>query len=164
MWALTILTKAGVGASQIVVGVTSYGRSFEMTTEGCYDANCRWDAAGRAGECTDTAGYISHAEMSQILSESSDSKVYTTNVTDILVYNSTQWVGYMTNKTKVVRQAEYETYNFAGTAKWAIDLEKFVPTTSLLQALSEQEDKPSSSIPLFGPSKFQLSPVNRLAT
>lgn len=126
MWALAMLTKAGVGTSQIMVGVASYGRSFEMTTEGCYDANCTWDAAGLAGECTDTAGYISNAEMNQILSENSDSKVYSTNVTDILVYNSTQWVGYMTNDTKVARQAEYESYNFAGTAEWAIDLEKFV--------------------------------------
>ncbi|KAJ5653293.1 hypothetical protein N7490_000296 [Penicillium lividum] len=130
LWALAMLTKAGVATNQIMVGVSSYGRSFEMTTAGCYDSSCTWDAAGDAGECTGTAGYISNAEMNEILSTNSDSKVYSTNVTDILVYNSTQWVGYMTNATKVERQAYYETYNFGGTAEWAIDLEEFVSYVS----------------------------------
>ncbi|KAJ5888257.1 glycoside hydrolase [Penicillium taxi] len=35
-WALAMLTKSGIGTSQIMAGVASYGRSFEMSEEGCY--------------------------------------------------------------------------------------------------------------------------------
>nr|WMS58917.1 chitinase POCH-10/2021 [Penicillium ochrochloron] len=49
MWALSMITKAPVATSSIMVGVTSYGRSFEMTTVGWYTSDCTWDAAGAAG-------------------------------------------------------------------------------------------------------------------
>ncbi|PWY82115.1 hypothetical protein BO70DRAFT_429188 [Aspergillus heteromorphus CBS 117.55] len=123
MWALAMMTKAGVATNQVMVGVTSYGRSFQMTTPGCISSSCTWDAAGAAGPCTVTAGYISNAELDDILADDSTAQLYSTNVTDILVYNETQWVGYMTNTTRASRKAYYETWNFAGTAEWAIDLE-----------------------------------------
>jgi chitinase len=38
--ALSMITKAGLPSSQIIVGVTSYGRSFQMTNAGCYTEEC----------------------------------------------------------------------------------------------------------------------------
>ncbi|KAJ5927853.1 hypothetical protein N7466_006809 [Penicillium verhagenii] len=127
LWALSMITKAPVATSSIMVGVTSYGRSFEMTTAGCYTSDCTWDAAGAAGPCTDTAGYISNAEINQILAENSNSEQLFSSGddSDIVVYNDTQWVAYMTNTTKSTRTAYYETFNFAGTSEWAIDLEEY---------------------------------------
>ncbi|KAJ5646716.1 hypothetical protein N7490_003088 [Penicillium lividum] len=130
MWALSMITKAGVATNQIMVGVSSYGRSFHMTTAGCTASDCTWDTGGEAGECTDTVGYISNAELNTILASDSTASLTSTNDTDYIVYNSTQWVGYMTNSTKVKRQAYYETFNFAGTAEWAVDLESFVSSDS----------------------------------
>ncbi|PYH71903.1 glycoside hydrolase, partial [Aspergillus vadensis CBS 113365] len=122
-WALAMLTKAGIGTSQIMVGVASYGRSFEMSEAGCYNSSCTWTGAGEAGECTNTAGYISNAEINLILQTNDNSQAYSDgNVTDFIVYNDTQWVGYMTNETKTKRTSWYEGYNFGGTAEWAIDL------------------------------------------
>ncbi|GLI74896.1 hypothetical protein PoHVEF18_003145 [Penicillium ochrochloron] len=127
MWALSMITKAPVATSSIMVGVTSYGRSFEMTPVGCYTSDCTWDAAGAAGPCTDTAGYISNAEINQILADDSDAQqIFSSNDdSDILVYNETQWVAYMTNTTKSTRTAYYQTFNFAGTSEWAVDLEEY---------------------------------------
>lgn len=34
--ALSMITKAGIHSSQIIMGVSSYGRSFQMSTAGCY--------------------------------------------------------------------------------------------------------------------------------
>ncbi|KAJ5737069.1 uncharacterized protein N7483_002194 [Penicillium malachiteum] len=127
MWALSMITKAGVSTNQIMVGVSSYGRSFQMTEAGCTASDCTWSAGGAAGPCTDTVGYISNAEMNEILASDSTAVATSDDVSDYLVYNSTQWVGYMTNSTKASRQAMYQSYNFAGTAEWAIDLEQFWP-------------------------------------
>ncbi|KAH8703525.1 glycoside hydrolase superfamily [Talaromyces proteolyticus] len=38
--ALSMITKAGIPSVHVVIGVTSYGRSFQMTTEGCYTEMC----------------------------------------------------------------------------------------------------------------------------
>ncbi|GLA09156.1 hypothetical protein AnigIFM60653_011234 [Aspergillus niger] len=123
MWALAMITKAGVATKDIRVGVSSYGRSFHMTTEGCYELWCTYDTAGAQGPCTDTAGYIAEAEMDGILASEATTQTYSTYDTDILVYNETQWVGYMNFTTRASRMAYYKQFNFCGTAEWAIDLE-----------------------------------------
>ncbi|KAJ5629393.1 hypothetical protein N7528_003050 [Penicillium herquei] len=146
MWALSMITKAGVSTNQIMVGVSSYGRSFQMTEAGCTASDCTWSTGGAAGPCTDTVGYISNAEMNEILASDSTAVATSDDVSDYLVYNSTQWVGYMTNSTKASRQAMYETYNFAGTAEWAIDLEQFWPfsNSSSGEAAGESGGQPET--------------------
>jgi chitinase len=65
-----MITKAGVPSNKVVVGVTSYARSFKMTTPGCHGEMCTFtgpDSGALPGPCTDTAGYISDAEINQIL-------------------------------------------------------------------------------------------------
>jgi hypothetical protein len=127
MYALSMITKAGVPSGQVMVGVASYGRSFTMTTAGCTSADCTWSVGGDAGPCTDTIGYISNAEINQILSENpSAEQLYDDDSdTNILVYNDTQWVGYMTYSTKVERETLYQMYSFGGSTEWAVDLESY---------------------------------------
>jgi hypothetical protein len=127
-YALSMITKAGVPSSQVMVGAASYGRSFTMTTGGCTTEDCTWTAGGDAAPCTDTVGYISNAEINQIISENTTAtQLYDDESdTNILVYNDTQWVGYMTYETKVERAGLYQEWSFGGTTEWAIDLESFV--------------------------------------
>lgn len=37
-----MITKAGVPSNKVAVGVTSYARSFQMTTSGCYTEECKF--------------------------------------------------------------------------------------------------------------------------
>ncbi|OOF93333.1 glycoside hydrolase family 18 protein, partial [Aspergillus carbonarius ITEM 5010] len=126
VWALSMISKAPAATSSIMVGVASYGRSFEMASAGCYSSSCTWTAEEAPGPCTQTTGFISNAEINQILAENSDAeRIFDEGSdSDILVYNETQWVGYMTNTTKSTRAAFYERFNFAGTSEWAIGLEE----------------------------------------
>ncbi|KAF8194786.1 glycoside hydrolase superfamily [Mycena galopus ATCC 62051] len=91
--ALSVITKAGVEAKNFV-GVSSYGRSFQMTTAGC------------TGLCS-------------FHDDESDS--------DILVYDTLQWVGYMTNDTKASRTTTYQGLNMGGVSDWAVDLQACLP-------------------------------------
>ncbi|KAK3358161.1 killer toxin alpha/beta [Lasiosphaeria hispida] len=132
--ALSMITKAGVPASMIYVGESSYGRSFKMSQAGCDGPMCtflgdKFNSQAKKGECTDTAGYISNAEISRIIAERNESAIGwwhdSDSESDILVYEDTEWVAYMSHDTKESRREQWRKYNFAGTIDWAVDLQAF---------------------------------------
>ncbi|CAG8893424.1 unnamed protein product [Penicillium egyptiacum] len=104
---LAMITKAGVPGNKVVVGVTSYGRSFKMAEPGCWGPNClytgdRLNSNAKKGRCTATAGN-----------------------SDILVYDGTEYVSYMSAATKKMRMALYITWGLAGISDWASDLKEY---------------------------------------
>ncbi|UKZ82482.1 hypothetical protein TrVFT333_010271 [Trichoderma virens FT-333] len=132
--ALSMITKAGVPSNKVVVGVSSYGRSFKMAQAGCTGPMCRFTGSPRVsnaakGRCTDTSGYISDAEINDIIMFGNVNKQYTDAGSNILVYNDTEWVAYMDDDTKADREALYASYNFAGTSDWAVDLQEYTDGT-----------------------------------
>ena len=128
--ALAMITKAGVPSGKVVVGVSSYGRSFKMSAAGCDGPNCKFTGTNRVsnaakGRCTGTAGYISNAEIAEIIESGKVTKQWKAAGSNMLVYDSTEWVAYMDEDLKATRAAFYSSYNFAGTTDWAVDLQKF---------------------------------------
>ncbi|KAM7211115.1 hypothetical protein V8F06_013511 [Rhypophila decipiens] len=127
---LSMITKAGVDPSKVIVGVTSYGRSFYMVEKGCDGPNCQFtgfqnNSQAAKGPCTDTAGYISNAEIAEIIAKGANIKTWTENATDYLVYNDLEWVSYMSDLNKEGRKVLYHSYGFGGSTDWAIDLQLF---------------------------------------
>ncbi|CAK7233697.1 hypothetical protein SCUCBS95973_008685 [Sporothrix curviconia] len=152
---LSMVTKAGVPAAKIITGVTSYGRSFGMTDPNCYGPECTYggtasDSTATPGPCTVTAGYLADAEIYEIISgvasditkrQSLSSRVnqyYTdeSSNSQILVYDTDQWVSFLTPELLVGRKAIYNALGMGGSANWAVDLETYneppgsVPTWS----------------------------------
>ncbi|KAF3401943.1 hypothetical protein F1880_009951 [Penicillium rolfsii] len=141
--ALSMITKAGVPSNKIVVGVSSYGRSFQMTEAGCYGPMCTNvgpSSGAYRGICTKTAGYLGNAEIAYMNATMSSTYSYLDDsYSNILVFDETQWVSYMDDNNKAVRASLYEAYNFAGTTDWAIDLQ------GTAQSLIDICGKPTSS-------------------
>lgn len=132
--ALAMITKAGVPGNKIVVGVTSYGRSFNMAQPGCWGPSCtftggREHSDATPGRCTGTGGYLADAEINEIISGDpgrvTTRFLDTSSNSDILVYDNNQWVGYMSESTKAVRTRLYASWGMAGTTDWASDLQEF---------------------------------------
>ncbi|KAJ4318853.1 hypothetical protein N0V84_006667 [Fusarium piperis] len=130
--ALSMITKAGVPSTKVIVGVTSYGRSFKMAKAGCTGPMCKFlgsstESLARKGICTGTAGYISNAEIDDLIGRRAKSvkKWVDDSDSDILVYDDTEWVAYMTDSTKRKRISKYQGLNFGGVTDWAVDLQKF---------------------------------------
>jgi len=136
MNSLSMITKAGVESRKVIVGVSSYGRSFKMAKEGCAGPDCKYVGEkyvsyAAEGLCTQTAGYLADAEIYNIMM-SSDSIVGRASEfellhddksdSDILVYDKTEWVAFMSAETKAGRTDKYKGLNFGGTSDWAIDL------------------------------------------
>ncbi|KAK2797393.1 hypothetical protein FQN50_009194 [Emmonsiellopsis sp. PD_5] len=134
--ALSMITKAGVPSNKVVVGVTSYGRSFKMAEAGCTGPMCKFTGTSRIsnaakGRCTDTGGYISNAEIKEIIINGNVNEQWKKEGSNILVYNDTEWVAYMDDDTKSARAKFYDSYNFAGTTDWAVDLQDFMDGSGL---------------------------------
>ncbi|ROW15174.1 hypothetical protein VPNG_03014 [Cytospora leucostoma] len=133
MTSLSMITKAGVPFNQVVVGVSSYRRSFQMASAGCYTENCLFTGSSTVsnaaeGLCTVTARYISDAEIKIIIDNSSRvnyNLVDDSSNINILVYDDIQWVGYMDVDTKSERTSTYKTLQMGGTTDWATDLEDY---------------------------------------
>src|SRR3954453_24037763 len=71
-YALSMVTKAGVPAKKIFVGIASYGRSFKMSKAGCKTEECQFlgdstNSPAAKGQCTKTSGYIAAAEIRAII-------------------------------------------------------------------------------------------------
>lgn len=71
-----MITKAGVSSTKIMVGESSYGRSFKMANAGCTGPTCLYTgSSGQSdampGRCTDTGGYLANAEISEIIADKS---------------------------------------------------------------------------------------------
>lgn len=134
-YTLAMITKAGVPTYQIAVGVSSYGRSFGMTEEGCTGPQCTFGgddltSTAEPGECTQTGGYISNAEILQIIDNNDTSLAIQSwydedTDSNYAVWNKTNWVAYMSDDVKEARMAKYKGMNFAGTVDWAADLASF---------------------------------------
>jgi hypothetical protein len=146
------ITKAGVPSSSVIVGVTSYGRSFEMSDASCWTEECSFtggqDASNAAaGLCTGTAGYISNAEIQDILNDPTrvnQNYLDEGSNTNILVYDNVQWVGYMDSTLKSSRHNLYQGLNMGGSTDWATDLEVYndvpYPATSWADFIADIEN------------------------
>jgi GH18 family chitinase len=134
--ALALITKAGVPQYKVIVGVSSYGRSFKMAEMGCDGPDCtflgtRNESEAAPGVCTGTAGYISDAEIDEIKAMA-DADVMGSyyeyhddaSDSDIIVYNDVEWVAHMNAQTKQARKQKYADMTMGGTSDWAIDLAK----------------------------------------
>ncbi|KAH6617398.1 glycoside hydrolase family 18 protein [Chaetomium tenue] len=139
-YALAMITKAGVPANKVAVGIASYGRSFGMANPGCTGPECLFHgpaSTAEEGPCTGTAGYISQAEIdaltsgnttvSRLLRRGAITTWYDKESdSDMMTYGSGTWVAYMSPATKMSRIDRYAGYGFAGSVEWAVDLAQFV--------------------------------------
>ncbi|PTD02778.1 Killer toxin subunits alpha/beta [Fusarium culmorum] len=157
-YSLAMITKAGVPSNKVIVGVTRYGRSFKMASAGCYGPDCFYTGSkihsdAKEGKCTGQAGYIADAEIVEILKDKSrvvKQFVDSTSHSDILVYDDTEWVSYMSPSTKMARETVYKAFGMGGTTDWAVDLQEYhdVPKPSKSWAIFK-EDAASGYDPLL---------------
>ncbi|MBE3044379.1 hypothetical protein IMZ48_17790 [Candidatus Bathyarchaeota archaeon] len=139
MSALTMITKAGVPSNKVLVGVSSYGRSFQMadpscTGPGCFFTGTPTESNARKGRCTNTGGYLANAELNEIMAGVSadgvlgkrDSRSWLdADSNSMIMVDGDLWVSYMDDDLKASRTQLYQRYNMGGTTDWAVDLVDF---------------------------------------
>jgi GH18 family chitinase len=147
MQSLTMISaKAGVESRKVILGLGTYGRSFQPADINCDKAQSLEDKDGcrftgtftvsnaSPGRCTGTSGYISNAEIQEIrdgkVAGSQLVKAYYDSRSDseIMTYTvngNPNWVSYMTETTMNGRMNKARGLGLGGTVEWAMDLLKF---------------------------------------
>ncbi|KAF5018003.1 hypothetical protein F66182_10029 [Fusarium sp. NRRL 66182] len=140
---LAMITKAGVDPAKVIIGISSYGRSFRMENPKCTGPTCRFTGSfsvsnAEPGVCTGEPGYLSDAEIRLIAYDAKHGKKGVTAKTwydaasdsDIMTFGTkgrgmTDWVAYMSAATKQRRTTWARNLNFGGVVDWAVDLEEW---------------------------------------
>jgi chitinase len=94
---LSLLWRAGVHPSKVVLGLGWYGRSFTLADPSCNVPNgiCRFTTGGTAGQCTRSSGTLSNAEIKRVLATGGGVESYdATAGVRWLTWNTNQWISY----------------------------------------------------------------------
>ncbi|KAL2829514.1 glycoside hydrolase superfamily [Aspergillus cavernicola] len=110
MNSLAMVTKAGVPSHKLVIGVSSYGRSYKMAERGCTGPMCKYLDAEIA-----KIKKLGEREWTEKHDNLSDSTIF--------VYDDVEWVAYMDSDVKKSRLELYRDLNFGGTSDWPVDLQ-----------------------------------------
>ncbi|PKX90534.1 uncharacterized protein P174DRAFT_453491 [Aspergillus novofumigatus IBT 16806] len=99
-YTLAMITKAGVPTNKIIVGESSYGRTFKMSQAGCTGPMCTFE--GDRLKINDIIDL--HLNVKTWHDGASNS--------DMVVYDDTEWVAYMSDTTKDPRRSHWKGLNF----------------------------------------------------
>lgn len=122
-----------MNAEKVVLGLGWYGRSFTLDDSSCNTPNgiCEFSAGGNAGECTDSVGTLSNAEIFRILNEYSLTPTLdTVSAVNWITWDTDQWVSYDDEVTLQLKMDYANSLGLAGTMIWAVDLDDSAGTTN----------------------------------
>jgi chitinase len=121
---LDLLWRAGVEPNKVVLGLGWYGRSFTLANAACNLPNgvCTFAEGGNPGECTQSAGTLTNAEINRIISKGGVSKGFDrTAAVKWITWDSNQWVSYDDGETTQLKIAFANSRCLGGKMIWAVD-------------------------------------------
>jgi len=121
---------ADVPASQIVMGMPAYGRSYTMTNESCVELGCEFDLFSNetaVGGCLDTNGFVPYVEIYEWTrmgkGKGYDSiSVDHTSYSAVMVKDGNQLISYDNIETFKAKVDYAAKKCLGGTMIWAIDM------------------------------------------
>lgn len=123
---MDLLWRNNVSPAKVVLGLGWYGRSFTLSDPSCNKPNgiCQFSEGGSPGECTNSAGTLSNAEIFKILASTGAKPVFDKQAAAKWVtWNSNQWVSYDDGETMQLKIKAANKWCLGGTMVWAVDLD-----------------------------------------
>jgi chitinase len=129
---LDLLWRNSITPSKVNLGLAFYGRSFTLSDPDCSAPGCPFSGGGSAGECTQTSGILSDAEIVEIITEYDlDPILDEAGAVKYMTWDSNQWVSYDDAETFQMKINFANAQCLGGTFVWALDLDSSTNQTSL---------------------------------
>ncbi|KAI4189421.1 MAG: hypothetical protein L6R41_001472 [Letrouitia leprolyta] len=128
---LSLLWRAGVSSSKVVMGLGFYGRAFKLSSASCTKPGCTFSSGATAGACTGASGILSLAEIGRTIDKYSLTPSYDSKAAvKWITFNSDQWVSYDDDFTFQQKMDYARGLGLSGTMVWAVDQSSTGSTSS----------------------------------
>ena len=121
--ALSLLWRNNINPGNVVLGLGFYGRSFTLSDPKCTTAGCRFTSGANAGQCTQSVGTLSFAEIQRIIAKGGKVTKDNTAAVKMVVYDTNQWVSYDDEETLKMKIDYANKHCLGGTMVWAVSLD-----------------------------------------
>jgi GH18 family chitinase len=120
--ALDLFWRAGVDASQVVIGVGFYGRSFTLADPECATAGCAWISGGDAGPCSKNAGTLMYSEIADIIDNNElEPQLDEVAGVESITWNGNQWVSFDDAYSFAIKMNYANDHCISGVMIWSVD-------------------------------------------
>ncbi|XP_055384185.1 probable chitinase 10 isoform X2 [Condylostylus longicornis] len=135
--------KQGAPKEKLLIGMPTYGRSFELVNKTQFDIGSPASGGGRAGKFTNEAGFLSYYEICTFLAGENTTLVWDSEQQVPFAYRNNQWVGFDDERSLKTKIEWLKDNGFGGIMVWSVDMDDFsgrcgIGKYPLLNALNDE--------------------------
>jgi len=120
--------KLGAEKSKLVIGMPTYGRSFQLANPSNHSLNVATKGGGTAGVYTKEGGFLAYYEICEILQSGGALYVWDAEMKVPYLVAEDQWVGFDDERAIRNKMNWVKTEGYAGAMVWSIDMDDFTGT------------------------------------
>ncbi|XP_044759513.1 probable chitinase 10 [Coccinella septempunctata] len=117
--------KQGAPKEKLMIGMPTYGRSFELVNVTQFDIGAPASGGGTPGKYTAEAGFMSYYEICDFLQEDNTTLVWDNEQQVPFAYRGNQWVGFDDERSLKTKMAWLKEEGFGGIMIWSVDMDDF---------------------------------------
>ncbi|XP_044253062.1 probable chitinase 10 [Tribolium madens] len=117
--------KQGAPKEKLMIGMPTYGRSFELVNKTQFDIGAPASGGGTPGKYTSEAGFMSFYEICDFLHEDNTTLVWDNEQQVPFAYRGNQWVGFDDERSLKTKMAWLKEEGFGGIMIWSVDMDDF---------------------------------------
>ncbi|CAH0564615.1 unnamed protein product [Brassicogethes aeneus] len=117
--------KQGAPKEKLMIGMPTYGRSFELVNTTQFDIGAPASGGGIPGRYTNESGFMSFYEICDFLHEDNTTLVWDNEQQVPFAYRENQWVGFDDERSLKTKIAWLKEEGFGGIMIWSIDMDDF---------------------------------------
>ncbi|KAB0800036.1 hypothetical protein PPYR_07916 [Photinus pyralis] len=117
--------KQGAPKEKLMIGMPTYGRSFELVNMSQFDIGAPASGGGKPGQFTSESGFMSYYEICDFLQVENTTLVWDNEQQVPFAYREDQWVGFDDERSLKTKIAWLKEEGFGGIMIWSIDMDDF---------------------------------------
>ncbi|XP_046385252.1 probable chitinase 10 [Ischnura elegans] len=117
--------KQGAPKEKLMIGMPTYGRSFNLVDTNKFDIGAPASGGGTPGKYTGEAGFMSYYEVCDFLHGENTTLVWDNEQQVPFAYRDDQWVGFDDERSLKTKMTWLKEMGFGGIMIWSIDMDDF---------------------------------------
>lgn len=160
--------KQGAPKEKLMIGMPTYGRSFELVNATQFDIGAPASGGGKEGKYTKEAGFLSFYEICDFLHEDNTTLVWDNEQQVPFAYREKEWVGFDDERSLKTKIAWLKEEGFGGIMIWSVDMDDFRGQCGsgkfpLINAMKQELDGYKVKLDYSGPYESH-NPVGQYTT